>query len=699
MSEYFKSPVRFAQALQFWKESLIGSEYYDPQNPHMIQVQQAKDSEIKSFRKNLDLSAPGTMLWSDLKDGHREYRFMHSFYRLDKMAQAHENPASTYYKNKELLEEILASLTYLNKNHYYKEGPNFGNWWCYEIGSPLAINNILTCLYQDVPETLRLSLLDAIRYYVPDPFYMVTHFGFGPIRCQGGNQVDIAKVCLVTSLLSEDEAGVLSAWQALQSVFTLVTDGNGFYPDYSYIDHGNVAYPGGYGAVFLEGLSQVLPLTSFIGLNLKKQEQNLLYEWILQSFLPFIVKGELMDMIRGRSATRKAFEPHVAGVDILLSILRLTYLTQFSSEAKTELKKILKYQLSEEKFLDITSLAKDYHTLYLVKALKDDSNVPLEKPTSFAYWYPAMVKFVAHSARYDFTLGVSLHAPNIQNYESINTENKKGWYTSDGMTYIYNGDLGHYSEDFQPTIDPKRRPGTTVLQEDRPDSWGQTVLSRNFSFGRVDDRQNVVMAMDFVNADRSLSAHKAWFYFQDKLLCLGAGIQKLRPSDRPVETVVLNRKISGKSFVLTINGQNLDIKEGETKILTIEDHLFLSVGPKSHPPKNTFGISFYEPTSIYVKLDRRQANWQDINDMEKNLSAENLFLTIWIEHDADKTSYAYGIYPNRTYVGFLDEIKEGALEVRENGVLRQTAYDPKQRLLAGVNYDYLSSDTEPTFFL
>jgi hypothetical protein len=39
------------------------------------------------------------------------------------------------------------------------------------------------------------------------------------------------------------------------------------------------------------------------------------------------------------------------------------------------------------------------------------------------------------------------------------------------------------------------------------------------------------------------------------------------------------------------------------------------------------------------------------------------------------------------------------LEVRENDVLRQTAYDPKQRLLAGVNYDQSSSDTPPTFFL
>ncbi len=476
-------------------------------------------------------------------------------------------------------------------------------------------------------------------------------------------------------------------------------EGNGFYPDYSYIDHGNIAYPGGYGAVFLEGLSQVLPLTSFIGLDLERPEQELLYAWIMRSFLPFIVKGELMDMIRGRSATRKDFEPHIAGVDILLSILRLTYLTRFAPEENLELKKVLKSQFNEEHFLDVTALAKDYHTLYLVKSLRDDQPFPWKKPPFFAYWYPAMVKFVAHSARYDFTLGVSLHASNIQNYEYLNTENKKGWYTSDGMTFVYNGDLGHYSEDFQATIDPKKRPGTTVLQEDRPDGWGQSVLQSNFSFGQVDDKQNAVMAMDFVNADKSLSAKKAWFYFQDKLLCLGSAIWKLRPSDSPVETTILNRKITGQSFELRVDGKTLDIKEGETKVLTAVDHLFLTLGPKASPPKNTFAISLYNPTPIHVRLERRPGNWQDINDMEKDLAAENLFLTVWMEHEIDGASYAYAIYPNRTYEGFLAEIKEGALEIRENDVLRQTAYDPKQRLLSGVNYDQSSSDTPPTFFL
>ena len=34
-------------------------------------------------------------------------------------------------------------------------------------------------------------------------------------------------------------------------------------------------------------------------------------------------------------------------------------------------------------------------------------------------------------------LGISLSSTRTGKYESINEENKKGWYQGDGMTYIY----------------------------------------------------------------------------------------------------------------------------------------------------------------------------------------------------------------------------------------------------------------------
>ncbi len=43
----------------------------------------------------------------------------------------------------------------------------------------------------------------------------------------------------------------------------------------------------------------------------------MVYKWINQSFLPLIVKGELMDMSRGRSISREAASSHAAAVEVL----------------------------------------------------------------------------------------------------------------------------------------------------------------------------------------------------------------------------------------------------------------------------------------------------------------------------------------------------------------------------------------------
>ncbi|WP_162515467.1 polysaccharide lyase family 8 super-sandwich domain-containing protein [Aeromonas sobria] len=43
----------------------------------------------------------------------------------------------------------------------------------------------------------------------------------------------------------------------------------------------------------------------------------------------------------------------------------------------------------------------------------------------------------------------------------MNDENRKGWFTGDGATYIYNTDLSQYT-DYWPLINPYHIAGTTV---------------------------------------------------------------------------------------------------------------------------------------------------------------------------------------------------------------------------------------------
>ena len=47
---------------------------------------------------------------------------------------------------------------------------------------------------------------------------------------------------------------------------------------------------------------------------------------------------------------------------------------------------------------------------------------------------------------------VSMHSSRVANFETMNGENIKGWYTGDGMTYIYGKDSSAFTE-FWPTVD------------------------------------------------------------------------------------------------------------------------------------------------------------------------------------------------------------------------------------------------------
>ena len=74
--------------------------------------------------------------------------------------------------------------------------------------------------------------------------------------------------------------------------------------------------------------------------------------------------------------------------------------------------------------------------------------------------FPAMDR--ARHLRPGFGFGISMCSSRIYDYESINGENLHGWFTGDGMAYLYNSDLNQFADAFWPTVNPYRLPGTTT---------------------------------------------------------------------------------------------------------------------------------------------------------------------------------------------------------------------------------------------
>ncbi|MDZ7543080.1 silent information regulator protein Sir2, partial [Clostridium perfringens] len=71
--------------------------------------------------------------------------------------------------------------------------------------------------------------------------------------------------------------------------------------------------------------------------------------------------------------------------------------------------------------------------------------------------------------RQDYGLAIARSSNRISKYEFMNKENLKPWFQGDGMLYLHNSDLTQFSDDFWPTIDPYRMPGTTIDKRLRSD--------------------------------------------------------------------------------------------------------------------------------------------------------------------------------------------------------------------------------------
>ncbi|WP_231199697.1 polysaccharide lyase family 8 super-sandwich domain-containing protein [Streptococcus equi] len=84
----------------------------------------------------------------------------------------------------------------------------------------------------------------------------------------------------------------------------------------------------------------------------------------------------------------------------------------------------------------------------LFKELLEDTTIQASPVKSYLSLFNQMDKLAYYNAEKDFAFALSMHSNKTLNFEAMNDENTRGWYTGDGMFYLYNSDLGHYSDHF-----------------------------------------------------------------------------------------------------------------------------------------------------------------------------------------------------------------------------------------------------------
>lgn len=262
----------YTARLDDWNGIIAGNQYYDSKNEQMAKLNQELEGKVADSLSSISSQADRTYLWEKFSNYKMSANLTATYRKLEEMAKQVTNPSSRYYQDETVVRTVRDSMEWMHKHVYNREKSIVGNWWDYEIGTPRAINNTLSLMKEYFSDEEIKKYTDVIEKFVPDPehFRKTTD---NPFKALGGNLVDMGRVKVIAGLLRKDDQEISSTIRSIEQVFKLVDQGEGFYQDGSYIDHTNVAYTGAYGNVLIDGLSQLLPVST-VASHSKDQESN-----------------------------------------------------------------------------------------------------------------------------------------------------------------------------------------------------------------------------------------------------------------------------------------------------------------------------------------------------------------------------------------------------------------------------------------
>ncbi|WBO63658.1 polysaccharide lyase 8 family protein [Streptomyces camelliae] len=591
----------------------------------------------------------------------------YSYGRLWTMAQAHRRPGTGRTGDPALLDAVLRGLDHLSARVYNPSTSRYGNWWEWQIGSPRLLMDITAALYDHLGAARVASACAAVDHFVPDA--MLTDYSG---TSTGANRVDLARSVLLRGILGRDGAKISLARDALSPVFPYVTRGDGLYADGSFVQHTWVAYSGTYGQVLLDGLGRLFALLAGSPWEVTDPARQNVLDAVEHAFAPLIHDGLVMDGVNGRAVSRG----YLSGDDLHLMrsdhfhgqalIAAVALLAGGAGEERRERwYGLVKGWIQRDTVTPVlTSDQLDVADLARLHAVAASPAPPLAEPLGHRL-FPAMDRAVHRGPR--FTAALSMASDRIAHYECGNGENPRGWHTGSGMLYWWpKGSSDQYTDWFWPTVDWYRLPGTTVSTKRLADraggEWGAPRPDVRWVGGTTDGTYAAV-GQHLKGLGSTLEARKSWFFLDDAVVCLGAGISCA--DGVPVETVVDNRNLGeGGAQAFT-----QDVVHGR-RWAHLEGH---------------GGWLLPDGGELRSLREDRTGAWSDINTGSTGERRTRRWQTLWLDHGTDPVDagYVYVLLPGASRTETLARAADRLwLCVLANDTVRQAVAVPRLGLRA-----------------
>ena len=255
--------------------------------------------------------------------------------------------------------------------------------------------------------------------------------------------------------------------------------------------------------------------------------------------------------------------------------------------------------------------------------------------------------------------------------ETGNGENLKANYFSYGANFISVD--GNEYKNIMPYWDWSMIPGTTfpfVTTFPTRTVWGTNFGSTKFVGGVSDGTYGAsVLDFDF----KGTKAKKSWFFFDNEVVCLGAGISDA--SGNNVRTTINQVKMEAVSYILN-NGESAETKQSISASTYSNTNLL-------YLRNRNIGYFFPNQGNIKYSMKSQSGSWNDINSTLSTKSESGYVFSLWVDHGINPTNegYSYIVVPGVDSEEKAQAYDASNIEIIENSVSVQAVKNKNLKVL------------------
>ncbi|MBL0715613.1 MAG: hypothetical protein JJV98_18140 [Desulfosarcina sp.] len=478
------------------------------------------------------------------------------------LARAYQTEGPEFYHARKLSDIINRAYNYWVENDF-----QCPNWWYSEIGLPRLLAPTMILMQEELSEEqkeLGMKILDRSR-----------------IGMSGQNKVWQSGNVLLKAIFLGDIETIRKASGSIQEEL-VVKMGVGIQADESFHQHGPQLQFGNYGLSYAGDMIKWITILRNTPFQLDESKVSILRNYLLDGLQWVTWKGQLDISACGRQL--------------------------FKNSPRNKARRLAGFFEAMEK------LDRPYVPEYI------KANQYWHRTGNKHFWRSDFQ--VQRDSEYYFS--VKMCSERVIGAESANSENIRGYYMGDGATFLYL--TGKEYQNIFPFWDWKKIPGTTTHQDDEVlpilTTRGYRIESK--FVGGVSDGENGIAVMAYKRD--GLKARKSWFTFNNKIVCLGAGITST--AGHPVTTSVNQTFFRG----------DVDIKKDDKEVLSMPNETLHNPAWILHDK-----VGYFFPAGGILKLETGavEGSWHRVASRYPDDKIDARLFKLWFEHGINPSGKKY----------------------------------------------------------